>query len=153
MEDLGKGGTDLVSLQHWLLRFGAASSKLRKFVVELWEWLSNGRPPWVAYRAMMSGRLIALDKSPGIRPVRIGETWRRLLAKCLLRVTGQKAKAACRTEQLTEGVEAGIEGALYATRLQWTQHSQEEEWGFLLIDVRNAFNEENQPVMIWAVRN
>ena len=51
--------------------------------------------PWAAYCAMISGRLIALDKSPGIRPFGIGETWRRLLAKCLLWVTGQEAKAAC----------------------------------------------------------
>ena len=78
----------------------------------------------------MSGRLIALDKSPGIRPVGIGETWRRLLAKCLLRVTGQEAKAACGTEQLAGEVEAGIEGAIHAARLQWAQNSQEEDGGF-----------------------
>ena len=93
----GPGGTDLVSLQHWILRFGAASGELRMIVAEFGEWICNGRPPWVAYRAIMSGRLIALDKCPGIRPVGIGETWRRLLAKCLLRVTGKEAKAACRT--------------------------------------------------------
>ena len=83
------GGTDLVSLQNWLLRFGVASKKLRLLVAEFGEWLLNGRPPWAAYRAMMSGRLIALKKNSGIRPVGIGETWRRLLAKCLLQVTGQ----------------------------------------------------------------
>ena len=74
---------------------------------------------------MMSVRLIVLDKSPVIRLVGIGETWRFLLAKCLLRVTGQEAKAACRTEQLAGGVEAGVEGAIHAARLQWAQHSHE----------------------------
>ena len=86
-EERGQGGTDFVSLQHWLLRFGAASGTLRQIVVEFGEWLSNGWPPWAAYRVIISGRLIALDKSPGIRLVRIGETWRRLMAKCLLQVT------------------------------------------------------------------
>ena len=100
---------------------------------------------------MMSGRMIALDKSPVIRPVGIGETWRRLLEKCLLRVTGQEYKAVCGTEQLAGRVEAGIEGAIHAARLQWAQHSQEEEWGFILIDARNAFNEENRTAMLWAV--
>ena len=133
----GPGGTDLVSLQHWLLRFGEESGELRQIVAEIGEWLSCGRPPWAAYRAMMSGRLIVLDKSSVIIPIGIGETWRRLLAKCLLRVTGQEAKAACGTEQLAGGVEAGIEGVIHAARLQWTQHSQEEEWQFLLIDARN----------------
>ena len=42
----------------------------------------------------MSGRLIALDKHPGIRPVGVGETWRRLMAKCMLQVMGPEAKAA-----------------------------------------------------------
>ena len=50
-------------------------------------------------------------------------------------------------------MEAGIEGAIYSARLQWAQHSQKEDWGFLLIDARNAFNEENRTAMLWAVRN
>ena len=82
----GPGGADSVSLQHWLLRFGAASAELRLIVGDFVEWLRNGGPPWAAYRARMSGRLIALDKQPRIRPVGVGETWRRMMAKCLLRV-------------------------------------------------------------------
>ena len=124
----------MICLQHWLLRFGAASGALRLIVAEMEEWLSNGRPPWAAYRALMSDWLIALDKSPGIRPVGIGETWRRLLAECLLRVSGQEAKTACGTDQLAGGMEAGIKGDIHAVRLQWVQHLEEEDWGFLLID-------------------
>ena len=33
------------------------------------------------------------------------------------------------------------------------EHSQEEDWGFLLIDVRNAFNEENRTAMLWNVQH
>ena len=84
----GPGGTNSVSLQHWLLWFGAARSDLRLIVREFIDWMNNGRAPWAACRAMMSGRLIALDKQPGIRPVGVGETWRRLMAKCLLKVAG-----------------------------------------------------------------
>ena len=83
------------------------------------EWLGNGRPPWSAYQALMSGRLVALDKQPRIRPVRVGETWRRMMAKCLLRVAGPEAKAACGTTQLAGGVEAGIEGTIHAMRVLW----------------------------------
>ena len=75
------------------------------------------------------------------------------MAKCLLRVAGPEAKAACRTNQLAGGVEAGIEGAIHAMRVLWEEHSQEEDWGFLLIDARNAFNEENRTAMLWAVRH
>ena len=58
----GPGGMESVSLQHWLLHLKSASIYLRLLVADFAEWLGNGRPPWAAYRAMMSGRLIALDK-------------------------------------------------------------------------------------------
>ena len=40
----GPGGTDSISIQHWLLRFGAASGELRLIAAEVGEWLSNRRP-------------------------------------------------------------------------------------------------------------
>ena len=101
----------------------------------------------------MSGRLIALDKQPGIIPVSVGETWRRLMKKCLLQVTGQEGKATWGTNQLVGGVEERIEGGIQDMRVLWEDHSQEDNWGFLLIDARNAFNEENQTSMLWAVRH
>ena len=38
-------------------------------------------------------------------------------------------------------------------RLLWAQYSQEKDWGFLLIDMQNAVNEENWTEMLWDVRN
>ena len=76
-----------------------------------------GRPPWAAYRLLIIGWLIVLHKQPGIRPVGVGDTWRRMMEKCLLQVTGQEAKAACGTAQLAGGVEAVIEGVIHAMRV------------------------------------
>ena len=45
------------------------------------------------------------------------------MAKYLLRVTGQEAKAYCGTEQLDGGVEAKIEGGIHAMHVLWQQHS------------------------------
>ena len=70
------------------------------------------------------------------------------MAKCLLRVAGPEAKAACVITQLTGGVEAGIEGAIHVMYVLQEEHKQEEDWGFLLIDMRNAFNEENRKAMV-----
>ena len=64
-----------------------------------------------------------------------------MMVKCLLWVTAQEAKAACRKTQLAGGVKAGIEGGIHEMRVFWEENSQEEDWGFLLIDARNAFNE------------
>ena len=68
----GPGGTESVSLQNWILHFGTVSGELRLIVADFAEWLSNGHPQWAAYRDMRSVRLIALDKQPGVRPVRVG---------------------------------------------------------------------------------
>ena len=70
----------------------------------------------------MTGRLVALDKCPGIRPIGIGETWRRLAAKCNLEVTGQEATYACGKEQLCTGLKVGIEGGIHASRTLYALH-------------------------------
>jgi hypothetical protein len=35
----------------------------------------------------------------------------------------------------------------------WDLHETEENWGFLLIDASNAFNEQNPMEMLWAVQD
>ena len=38
-------------------------------------------------------------------------------------------------------------------RALWEEHAQEEDWGFLLIKTRNAFNEENPTALLWDVQH
>jgi hypothetical protein len=149
----GLGGTDAHALTNWLLQFGVASQKLRVALAGFAEWMANEFPPWAAYRGIMAGRLLALDKSPGIRPIGVGETWRRAIAKCILQAAGKDAKEACGTDQLCAGLEAGLEGGIHAAQHMWDEHHMEEEWGFLLVDARNAFNEQNRTGMLWTVRH
>ena len=149
----GLNGTDSQEMSRWLTCYGPASRELRQTVAELANWLANNTPPWAAYRAFMSGRLIALDKCPGIRPIGIGEIWRRLFAKCLLKVTGAEATEACGTDQLCAGLKSGIEGGVHAMQEVWDEHRMEEEWGVLLIDASNAFNEKERKGMLWTVRH
>ena len=80
------GRTDSETITSWLLKFGTYSQWLWNAIARLAKWLSNDNPPWAAYRALMAGRLIALDKSPGVRPIARGAVVRRLIAKCLLSV-------------------------------------------------------------------
>ena len=112
----GPSGTDAVELANWLLRFGQESENLRGEMAAWTNWLANTHPPWAAYRAMMANRLVALDKQPGTRPVGIGEIYRRLWAKCLLKAIGSQATAACGNYNLCAGLQAGIEGAIHAIR-------------------------------------
>ena len=65
----GPGGTDSDSLQGCLLKFREHSKTLCIRVESFMDCLANQKPPWSAYGEFMSGRLIALDKLPGVCPV------------------------------------------------------------------------------------
>ena len=62
----------------------------------------------------MSARLVALEKCPGLRPVRIGEVFRRLVENLVLQAGGMQAKEACGSVHLCAGLNAVIEGAIHA---------------------------------------
>ena len=87
-------------------------------------WLYNGSPSWEAYLAFMSGRLIALDELPGMHPVGVGETWRRIFAKIMLKITGPEATMACQDKQLCAGLKAGIDGAVHGVKAIWDKNRQ-----------------------------
>ncbi len=64
----GPSSLDAVMLRNCLLWYGRASSELRQEMANWVEWLSNGSPPWAAYRALMCRRLVMLDKRQGFAP-------------------------------------------------------------------------------------
>jgi hypothetical protein len=102
----------------------------------------------------MAGRLVTLDKCPGVRPIGVGKTWQRLAAKATLLVSGCDAKEQCSIDQLLcTGLKAGIKGGIHTIDELWRQHKGEEEWGFLLVDAANAFNELNWTAMLWTIQH
>ena len=149
----GLGGINAAGLQQWLLRFGVASHCLRRAVALLTYWIANNFLPWAATRALLDNWLMALDKCPGICPIGIGEIWRRILAKCVLKVDGANAKDACGNTQMCANLEAGIEGAVHAAQALFAKKEDQEEWGFLLIDTANTFNASNHIACLWTVRH
>ena len=115
-------------------------------------WMANDFLPWAATRALLVNRLMTLDKCPGIRPIGIGEIWRRLLAKYILKVAGTEAKDAYGNARLCAGLEAGIEGEVHAACILFVENDNEEEWGFLLVDAVNVFNASNRIACLWTVQ-
>ena len=65
-----------------------------------------------------------------------------------MKVASPEAKEACGADNLCEGMEVRIEGGIHNMRLLLGKHAQEEDWGFLSIDLRNLFNEENWTAML-----
>ena len=99
----------------------------------------------------MSGYLTAIDKQPGMHPVRVGETLRRLFAKIVLRLTGPEYTMVCQYDQICAGRKTGIDGAVHEVQYICDQNLTMEDWEFLLIDAKNAFNDINQIRMLWTV--
>jgi hypothetical protein len=174
----GPGGTDSITLANWLLRYGEASERLREALAALGTELASGNPPWASYRALRACRLVALDKEPGTRPIGIGESYSRLLAKCVLKVVGPDATVACGALNLCAGLKAGIEGAVHAMHEFWEDDptpdtpsntmetdsaaaSSDDEVVAdpdnprcqVLGDARNGFQELSRKGMLWTVRH
>ena len=90
----------------------------------------------------MSDQFIVINKQPGVRPVGVGETWRRLFPMILLKVTGPEVTMVCQEPTVFQ-----TEGGKYQ-RDPWSPSSMvknlsTEEWVFILVDAKNAFNEIN----------
>ena len=79
----GPGGCDASHWQDILLRYGASSASLRDNIAALCHKLYNTITPWEDVRALVASRLIALEKCPGVRPIGIGETLRRIVGKTI----------------------------------------------------------------------
>ena len=147
----GPSGTDSAHWHSILLRFGAHSDRLRDQVAALTRKICNQTLPWESLRSLMSNRLIALDKCPGVRPIGVGETIRRLMGKCVAEATKIDLENVCGTDQLACGVKAGIEGAVHAMSSVFDDKAP-EGWGMLLMDASNAFNSINRVSALWNAR-
>ena len=98
---------------------------------------------------LLACRLIALDKNPGVRPIGIGDTVRRILAKAVLSVIKPDIQEASGCLQLCGGQISGIEAAVHATRSAFISNEFE---GMLLVDATNAFNCLNRQVALHNIR-
>ena len=99
----------------------------------------------------MSGRLIALDKCPGVRLIGIGECLQRIMCKCMAEATKKDLEETCGSQQLACGVKAGIEGAVHAVE-ELFNSTKKDVHGLLLMDASNAFNALNRETALWNAK-
>ena len=76
--------------------------------------LASGKVPSVVSKFLAGGNLIALSKDkpgslPDIRPIAVGETLRRLVGKCLCRITKRKTSGFFSPHRLGVSCPYGVE--------------------------------------------
>jgi hypothetical protein len=69
----GPCGVEVDMLKNWFLRHGVQSEHLSEVMATWVDWLSNGSPPYAVYHAVNTVCTVALDKTPGVCPLEIGE--------------------------------------------------------------------------------
>ena len=89
----------------------------------------------------MPCQLIALDKCPGVRQIRIRETVRRIIGHAILSIFEPSIMEAAGSKQLGPGQEAGCEGAIHTMQDIFENNNAD---AILLVDVSNTFNSLNR---------
>lgn len=88
-------------------------------------------------------------KDGGIRPIAVGNTLRRLVAKAAVRRVSQEAAAMLKPTQLGFGVQQGCEAAAHAARVYIKNMSYEK--ALVKLDFANAFNSVRRDAALQAV--
>ena len=94
---------------------------------------------------LLACRLIPLDKSPGLRPIGIGEVLRRIIGKSVMSIIRDDVGIAAGSLQLCAGQPSGCEAAVHAVREIF---KDEDCDGVILVDASNAFNSINRKAML-----
>ncbi|XP_062508484.1 uncharacterized protein LOC134184756 [Corticium candelabrum] len=95
--------------------------------------------------ALVACRLIPLDKRPGVRPIGVCETLRRIISKAVLSVVKSDILNVAGPLQLCAGQNVGCEAAIHAIR---GIYDEDETEAVLFVDATNAFNTLNRQVAL-----
>ena len=113
-------------------------------ITEVVRILANGRAPREVAPLLAGANLTALEKEgkPGEhRPVAVGETWRRLVAKILCGAYRSQARSSLlEVRQLGVAVSGGVEAAVHTLHEFRAEHALSSQKVFVKIDFSNAFN-------------
>ena len=91
---------------------------------------------------ILANRLIPLDKGEGaVHPIGVGDVNRRVIGKCVMKVTKEDVLDASRSLQVCAGLRSESEAAVHAMH---SIFEEEETDAVLLIDASNAFNTLNR---------
>ena len=143
----GPSGLDAAAWKRLCTSFKTASTDLCDALASTARKLCSRCVDPIGISAFVACRLIALDKNPGVRPIGIGETARRIIGRAIANAISDDIQTAAGPLQVCAGHLSGCEAAVFAMRQLF--ESQDTE-ATLLVDASNAFNSLNRQT---AVRN
>ena len=146
----GPSGLDAHAWRRLCTVFKASSSSLCHSLANVTKRLCTTHVDPEAMSPLLANRLIALDKCPGVRPIDIGDTARRIIAKAALTIAKYDIMDAAGALQMCAGQVAGCEAAAHSVR----EHFQKTETeAALLVDASNAFNSLNRMTALHNVQH
>ena len=142
---LSPSGLDSIAWKHLCSSFKSTSVDLCNSIASLTRRLCSSYVDPQGISSLTACRLVVLDKRPGVRPIGVGETLRRLISKAVLHVTRDDILKAVGCQQLCAGQEAATVSAILAMRSIFEDEVAEAA---LMVDASNAFNSLNREVTL-----
>jgi len=146
----GPSGLDAHSWRRLCTSFKATSTALCQSLADVAKRLCTQFVDPVAVAPLLSCRLIALDKCPGVRPIGIGDTARRIISKAVITFARGDIQDAAGSLQLCAGQIGGCETALHFVKECFSNVDCEAA---LLVDASNAFNSLNRLTALLNIRH
>ena len=130
---------------------GAETADLHVALAALCSEFARGKLPADQRDLFCGARLIALSKKPaGVRPIAIGETLRRLAAKCLVARYQAAAVEYLAPLQLGVGIPGATECIIHRVK-EWMHSGVPADHALVLLDFSNAFNTLDRSAMLRAI--
>ena len=156
----GSGGPTHVDADTWKYilcskAYGKAPSQLADAMASVAKRLCVEEIHPEILREYNACRLIPLDKgvdkqgNPGVRPIGIGEVFRRIIGKTVVGLLREDIVEAAGPLQTCAGLKSGIEASIHATKRLWDETTTE---AIIQVDADNAFNRLNRKVALHNIK-
>ena len=146
----GPSGLDTAAWKRICISFKTASADLCESHANTARHLCSEHVDPSEISALVACRLIALYKFPGVRPIGVGETVRRVIGKVIATAISNDIQEAASPlqVQICAGHLSGCEAAVHAMHQVYQTSSTE---AVILVDACNAFNSLNRETALRSI--
>ena len=157
----GSGGPTHIDADGWrhilcCKSYGKCSTALCEAIADFAKIMATQEVSAECLKEYTACRLVPLDKGNdkfgniGVRPVGIGEVFRRIVGKLVVEVVKDDIQEALGPLQTCGGLKAGIEASIHSMKDMWDEPHTEAA---LLVDADNAFNRLNRRLAIHNIQS